>query len=99
MLARTSSFAVFGADAVPVHIEIDASEGRSQVILLGMAKQALSESVVRAERALVRFGYDLYAGQTFVNFVSPEIPLDRAHFDLPTALAMLIATVSFCLSK
>jgi magnesium chelatase family protein len=58
MLAKLSTFALVGIDAVPVEVEVDVSAGLPKTVLVGLPEMAVKESVHRIERALVNLGYD-----------------------------------------
>ncbi|HJT78016.1 MAG TPA: YifB family Mg chelatase-like AAA ATPase [Gemmataceae bacterium] len=92
MLAKLSTFALTGIEAVPVEVEVDASAGLPKTVLVGLPEMAVKESVHRIERALVNLGYDRHAGRTVINLAPADLKKDAGAFDLPIALGLLVAT-------
>jgi magnesium chelatase family protein len=92
MLAKLSTFALVGIDAVPVVAEVDVSVGLPKTVLVGLPEAAVRESVHRIERALVNLGYQRHPGRTVVNLAPADLKKDAGGFDLPIALALLVAT-------
>ncbi len=92
MLAKLSSFALVGIEAVSVEVEVDVTAGLPKTILVGLPELAVRESVHRIERALANLGYQRPAGRTIVNLAPADLKKDAGAFDLPIALGMLVAT-------
>ena len=92
MLAKLNTFALVGIDAVPVEAEVDTSAGLPKTVLVGLPEAAVRESVHRIERALVNLGYRRHSGRTVINLAPAELKKDAGAFDLPIALALLVAT-------
>ena len=92
MLAKLTTFALVGIDAVPVEVEVDASSGLPKTVLVGLPEAAVRESIHRIERALANLGYQRPTGRTVINLAPADLPKDATSFDLPIALGMLVAT-------
>lgn len=92
MLAKLNTFALVGIDAVPVEAEVDVSAGLPKTIIVGLPEMAVRESIHRIERALANLGYDRHPGRTVINLAPADLRKDAGAFDLPIALAMLVAT-------
>jgi magnesium chelatase family protein len=92
MLAKLHTFALSGIDAVAVTAEVDASAGLPKTILVGLPEAAVRESIHRIERAMVNLGYRRHNGRMVINLAPAELKKDAGAFDLPIALAMLVAT-------
>ncbi|MFM7152043.1 MAG: magnesium chelatase domain-containing protein, partial [Gemmataceae bacterium] len=92
MLAKVNTFALVGIDAVPVEAEVDVSAGLPKTVLVGLPEAAVRESIHRIERALVNLGYQKHPGRMVINLAPAELRKDAGAFDLPIALAMLVAT-------
>jgi magnesium chelatase family protein len=92
MLAKLNTFALVGIDAVPVEVEVDASAGLPKTVLVGLPEMAVKESVHRIERALANLGYQRHPGRTVINLAPADLRKDAGGFDLPIALALLVAT-------
>ena len=54
MLAKLTSYALSGIDALPVEVEVDAAHGLPKTILVGLPETSVKESVHRIERALAK---------------------------------------------
>jgi magnesium chelatase family protein len=92
MLAKLNTFALVGIDAVPVEAEVDVSAGLPKTVLVGLPEMAVRESVHRVERALANLGYQRHPGRTVINLAPADLRKDAGGFDLPIALALLVAT-------
>lgn len=92
MLAKLSTFALVGIEAVPVQVEVDTSAGLPKTILVGLPEAAVKESTHRIERALANLGYDRHNGRTVINLAPADLPKAAGAFDLPIALGLLVAT-------
>src|SRR5262245_19413305 len=62
MLAKLSTYALVGIEAVPVEVEVDAAPGLPKTVLVGLPELAVKESIHRIERALANLGYDRHSG-------------------------------------
>lgn len=92
-LAKLNTFALVGIDAIPVEAEVDvSSSGAPNVILVGLAENAVKESTFRVERALLNSGYHKARSRVIVNLAPAELRKDAAAFDLPIALGLLCGT-------
>src|SRR5215470_9572469 len=92
MLAKLKTFALVGIDALPVEVEVDASAGLPKTVLVGLPEMAVKESIHRIERALANLGYQRHPGRTVINLAPADLKKDAGGFDLPIALALLVAT-------
>src|SRR5438309_11164766 len=92
MLAKLSTFALVGIDAVPVEVEVDAAAGLPKIIIVGLPEMAVRESVHRIERALTNLRYERPKGRTVVNLAPADLPKTAGALDLPIARGMLVAT-------
>ena len=92
MLAKLRTFALFGIDAVPVDVEVDSAAGMSKVILVGLPEAAVRESVHRVERAIANLGYARPTGRVIISLAPADLKKEGTAFDLPIALAILVAT-------
>lgn len=91
MLAKTLSAGVLGIEAYPVHIEVDTSLGLPQYNLVGLADSAVKEGAVRVRAALENSGFALPPRRVTINLAPADVRKDGAAFDLPIALALLVA--------
>src|SRR5205814_8989085 len=91
-LAKLDTFALVGIDGVPGEAEVDGAAGLPMTLLVGLPELAVKESAHRLERALVNLGYQRHPGRTVINLAPADLRKDAGGFDLPIALALLVAT-------
>jgi magnesium chelatase family protein len=92
MLAAVRSAAVLGIDAYEVTVEVDAALGLPQWTIVGLAAGAVKESRERVHAAIVNAGFTLPPRRVTVNLAPADTPKSGSAFDLPIALALLMAT-------
>lgn len=94
MVNKTFSAALIGIDAIPVEIEVNASERGEQSIvsIVGLPDAAVRESRERVRSALYSCGYRHPNGATLVNLAPADIKKEGAGFDLPIALGLIAST-------
>ena len=89
--ARIITFAFSGIDAVPVEVQVQLSTGLPNFVLVGMADKAVGESRERVRAALTAIGLSLPARRLVVNLSPADLVKEGSHYDLPIALAVLVA--------
>ena len=89
MLAKVYSGAVYGVDAYPVEIEVNAGHGDPSVVIVGLPDAAVKESKDRVHTAINNSGFRLHAGRTTINLAPADIKKEGPCFDLPIAIGML----------
>lgn len=94
MLAKVNSGAVYGVEAFPVEIEVNAGLGDPKVVVVGLPDTAVKESIDRVWTALINSGFAPPIGRTTVNLAPADMKKEGPSFDLPIALGMLAATES-----
>jgi magnesium chelatase family protein len=92
VLAKVFSGAVYGVDAFPVEIEVNAGRGEPKVVIVGLPDAAVKESTDRVWTALINSGFVPPLGRTTVNLAPADMKKEGPSFDLPIALGMLAAT-------
>lgn len=92
MLAAVRSAAVVGIDAYDVTVEVDAALGLPAWTIVGLAAGAVKESRERVNAAIVNAGFALPPRRITVNLAPADVPKSGTAFDLPIALALLLAT-------
>lgn len=93
MLAKVTSAAVVGLDAVPITVEVDiASQGLPSFSIVGLGDKAIEESKERVRAALKNSGADLPPKRITVNLAPADLPKEGPAYDLPIALGILIAS-------
>ncbi|MEK7119827.1 MAG: magnesium chelatase domain-containing protein, partial [Patescibacteria group bacterium] len=87
MLAKISSGAVVGLDAVPVTVEVDiASQGLPSFTIVGLPDKAVEESRERVRAAIRNSGAEFPAKRITVNLAPADLPKAGPAYDLPIAL-------------
>ena len=93
MLAKITSAAVVGLDAVPITVEVDiAAQGLPSFTIVGLPDKAVEESKERVRAALKNSGCDLPAKRITINLAPADLPKEGPAYDLPIALGLLIAS-------
>jgi magnesium chelatase family protein len=92
MLAAVRSAAVLGIDAYDVTVEVDAALGLPAWTIVGLAANAVRESRERVTAAILNAGFSLPPRRVTVNLAPADTPKNGTAFDLPIALALLMAT-------
>jgi len=92
MLAAVQSAAVLGIEAFRVLVEVDAAQGLPQWTIVGLAAGAVKESRERVSAALVHSGFVVPPKRLTVNLAPADVRKDGTAFDVPIALAVLVAT-------
>jgi magnesium chelatase family protein len=92
MLAAVRSAAILGIDAYDVTVEVDVAQGLPQFTIVGLAAGAVKESRERVAAALANSGLVLPPRRVTVNLAPADMRKEGTAFDLPIALALLVAT-------
>lgn len=92
MLVRVRSGSVLGISAVPVDVEVEATQGMPHFHVVGLAVGAVKEAKVRVLAAVRNVGVTLPQKRVTVNLAPADLRKDGTCFDLPIALALLAAT-------
>lgn len=82
---------MLGVDAYSVQVEVDVSLGLPQYNLVGLPDSAVKEGAVRVRAALDNSGFALPPRRVTVNLAPADVRKDGAAYDLPIALALLLA--------
>ncbi len=96
MISRVHSSILQGIDAVAGEVEADVSRGGiGELKLVGMAETAVKESVSRIQAALRNSGYRWPGPKVTINLAPADVKKDSAAFDLPIAIAVMLAAGMF----
>jgi len=96
MISRVHSSILQGIDAIGCEVEVDVSKGgMGEVKLVGLADAAVKESVSRIQAALRNSGYRWPGPKVTINLAPADVRKDSAAFDLPIAIAALLAGGQF----
>src|ERR1043165_3080607 len=91
MLAKVSSAATLGIDAVRITVEVDAVAGMPKFIMVGLPDLAVREAYSRVYSALHNCGFWWPARRITVNLSPADVKKEGSAFDLPIALGILQA--------
>lgn len=92
MPATVRSAAIVGIDAVPVDVEVEVLPGLPSVTIVGLPDAAVREARERITAALQNTGFVPPRHRTIVNLAPAHVRKEGAQYDLPIALAFLLAT-------
>jgi magnesium chelatase family protein len=92
MLATVLSAALVGLEALPVSVEVDVGAGLPSFAIVGLPDAAVQEARERVRSAVRNSGFDLPPRRVVVNLAPGDRRKEGPAFDLPIALAVLVAT-------
>jgi len=92
MLARIKSQVVIGIDAYYVDVEVDIAGGLPNFSIVGLPDTTVKESRDRVKSAIKNSGFNFPSKRVVVNLAPADIKKDGPSFDLPIALAVLVAS-------
>ncbi|MDR1776029.1 MAG: YifB family Mg chelatase-like AAA ATPase [Actinomycetes bacterium] len=90
-LCKTHTATLHGIKAIPVEVQVHLAAGMPGFHIVGLADIAVKESARRVVSALKTCGFSIPQGQITVNLAPGTLPKHGVGFDLPIALAILIA--------
>jgi magnesium chelatase family protein len=92
MLARVRSAAVLGIDAYLVDVEADLANGLPSFATVGLPQGAVKEGRERVHAAIANAGFEPPLKRITINLAPADIKKDGSGFDLPIAVAILVAS-------
>jgi len=93
MLAKLFSATVQGVEATIVEVEVDAADGLSKEVVVGLPDAAVRESLHRVRAALQHAGYSWpFNKRVTVNLAPADSRKEGPMYDLPMALGVLAAS-------
>lgn len=92
MLARCTTATLQGLEAIPVDVEVDLGPGLPALQMVGLADTAIHESRERLRSALRNSGLRVPLTRIVVNLAPAALRKEGTGFDLPIALALLVAS-------
>ena len=100
MISRVHSSILQGIDAIACEVEVDVARGGiGELKLVGLAEAAVKESVSRIQAALRNSGYRWPGPKVTINLAPADVKKDSAAFDLPIAIATMLAGGMFASEK
>ncbi|MGC6475961.1 MAG: YifB family Mg chelatase-like AAA ATPase [Parvibaculales bacterium] len=91
MVARITTLAFQGIDAVKVDVQVHLSPGKMVFNMVGLPDKAVAESRERVRSALAAIGLGLPPERITVNLAPADLPKEGSHYDLPIALGLMVA--------
>ncbi|HRL22697.1 MAG TPA: YifB family Mg chelatase-like AAA ATPase [Alcaligenes sp.] len=91
-LAVLNSCALSGLDFIDVRVEAHVAPGLPAFHIVGLPDAGIRESRERVRSALQASGFDFPAARLTINLAPADLPKDSGRFDLPIALAILLAS-------
>jgi magnesium chelatase family protein len=93
MVARVSTVAFRGIETLDVDVQVSLARGGDfpGVAIVGLADKAVGESRERVRAALGAIGLALPPKRIVVNLSPADLAKEGSHYDLPIALALLVA--------
>jgi len=88
---QIATVAFVGIEARAVEVQVRISSGRHVFAIVGLPDKAVAESRERVRNALHAVGLGLPFKHITVNLAPADLPKEGSHFDLPIALAMMVA--------
>ncbi len=91
MVSRVYGAMIEGIEARPIIVEVRRSRGLPGTDIVGLARGAAKESVIRVRAVLSALGLSLGAERLIVNLLPADLPKEASALDLPLAMALLCA--------
>jgi magnesium chelatase family protein len=91
MVARITTVAFQGIEAIPVDVQILIAPGRPVFNIVGLPDKAVAESRERVQAAVHASGLALPPKRITVNLAPADLPKEGSHYDLPIALGIMVA--------
>lgn len=91
-VARVTSGAAIGFDGHLIEVESDMTRGLPGVHIVGLANRAIDEAKERVKSAIGNSLLEYPARRLTINLAPAELPKDGTHYDVPIALALLVAS-------
>jgi magnesium chelatase family protein len=92
MFGRLTSGALQGIDARLIEVQCDVSGGLPSFQIVGLPDKEVSESRERIRSAIRNAGFSFPAGRITANLAPADLRKQGVGFDLPIALAILVAS-------
>src|SRR3984885_8039808 len=91
MVARVQTVAFHGVEVLEVDTQVTIASGLPAFTVVGLPDKAVAESRERVRAALNALGLALPPKRITVNLAPADVLKEGSHFDLPIALALLVA--------
>ncbi|WP_033792783.1 YifB family Mg chelatase-like AAA ATPase [Pantoea septica] len=91
-LSRVLTRAAIGVEAPLVAIEAHISSGLPALTLVGLPETTVKEARERVRSAIINSGFSFPAKRITINLAPADLPKEGGRYDLPMALAILVAS-------
>ena len=91
-MASVFSRAQHGMEAPLVRVEADIGNGLPTFTIVGLPEAVVKESRDRVRAAITNCNFEFPAGRVTVNLSPADLPKEGCRFDLPIAVAILVAS-------
>lgn len=92
MVSKVFSGTAIGIGAEIIEVEADVQNGLPATVVVGLPDTAVQESRERVKSAIKNSGCSYPMSRVSVNLAPADVPKNGSHFDLPIALAILVAS-------
>ncbi|MBI3232290.1 MAG: YifB family Mg chelatase-like AAA ATPase [Candidatus Doudnabacteria bacterium] len=92
MIAKILSATIVGLDAEAVEVEAGITNGLTNTVIVGLPDTAVQESKERVKNAIKNSECEYPVTRVSVNLAPADLPKLGTHFDLPIALAIILAS-------
>ncbi len=92
MVAKVITAAPIGFDNSIIEVECDTNKGLPGLQIVGLGSKTVEEAKERVRSAIRNSGLEFIKKKITINLAPAEIPKLGTHYDLPIALAILIAS-------
>jgi len=91
-IVQSSYPAAIGVEAPQVTIEAHISSGLPALTLVGLPETTVKEARERVRSAIINSGFSFPAKRITINLAPADLPKEGGRYDLPMALAILVAS-------
>lgn len=91
-LSRVLTRAAIGVEAPLVTIEAHISSGLPALTLVGLPETTVKEARERVRSAIINSGFSFPAKRITINLAPADLPKEGGRYDLPMAIAILVAS-------
>ncbi|EPF6161298.1 YifB family Mg chelatase-like AAA ATPase [Citrobacter sedlakii] len=84
--------AALGVNAPAITIEVHISNGLPGLTLVGLPETTVKEARDRVRSAIINSGYEFPAKKITINLAPADLPKEGGRYDLPIAVALLVAS-------
>ncbi len=91
MTSKVYSSTVLGLDAVKIEVEADIINGLPATVVVGLPDTAVQESKERIRSAVKNSDFEYPQTRIAINLAPADVHKNGSHFDVPVALAVLLA--------